>query len=753
MLREAAQLAKRAEGSSGDGYADYRESQRQLMSEKSAAGRDIGTIPPPCDPERRARCKDNLQLFIETYLVKLFAIKGVHWPWSKTQLLVMRHIEETVRLGTKFAVAMERGGGKTSLLKAGVLWATFYGYRRWGCLIAATAPKAKLIVHDLQTIIETNELFGDERWRPEQERQYMGDFPEICYPIHRLERIVNRQRGQTCEGSPTRMTWNSDEIVFPQIPDSACAGSIITCSGMDGAGIRGQVRVMPDGTQLRPDLVFLDDVQTDEVAKSEFQTAECLNLMGGAVLEMGPPGVPLAALMAATVIRGGDVADTVLNNPEWNGVRSPMLVKFPLHRSATPADVPHKDWWDQYAEQLSSGHVKEATALYAAHRCLPECEPLLDEPRPCSTCPIAETCMDNGAIVSWRYRKFPDDLSAIQHAMDRHIRNPALFAAEMQQSPLAAELGGIRITAEQVAQRVTGLARGMVPPNASLITAAVDVHNEVLYWVVVAWELDFTGQVINYGTYPEQPTRWFRQAAPPRPMSSIHTGKSAEGVIVAGLESLCGIMLNHEFVKEAGGTKTVYQIEKLLVDAAYFPTSIEMVRRKLATPIMQSSRGLPKTAANKPISAYERKKGWRFGDDWYIPSVRGTREFPYVGIDTNAWKTRAHRALLALPGSRGALTLYGTPATITDHEPFATQIAESQFSVETFANGRTVFVYKDMPGGPGTHWWDALVMCFVGASMMGCKPPVVVQRAQEEKKAAKAKRRFLTLNEMAGSAR
>ena len=670
--------------------------------------RDISPISPVADPARRHAAANSLRIFIETYLIGLFSDAGDHWPWSQTHIDVMAGIERAVRLGERQAIAMPRGSGKTSLIKAGTLWATFYGYRRWVCVLAATAPKAADIIIDLQTIIETNAALA-------------ADFPEVTYPVARLERIVNRQRGQTCIGRPTRMRWNADEIVFADIPGSPCAGSIVTATGFDGSGIRGQVRAMPDGTQLRPDLVLIDDPQSDEVARSEFQTAQRTELMGGAVMEMGPPGRPLAALATVTVIREGDVADTMLRDNRWNGIRAPMLVKFPLHCAKTPPDVPHREWWSQYGSLLLDGRIDDATALYAGHQPLPECQGILDKPRPCSTCPVAMECMDNGAVVSWQHRRYPADLSPVQHAMDRHIRNPALFAAEMQQSPLRNRLAGAKVTPAQMVQRVSGLPAGHVPPAATVVTAAIDVHDEILYWCVCAWEPDFTGQIIQYGTYPEQPSRFFRQADPPRPLSREFPGESKDGVIQAGIERLVGVLLAHQFEKNAGGTTSIMQIENLLIDSGYKPTLIYNVRRKLGSPIIQASRGLPLRATNKPISSYIKKPGWKIGDDWYIPNVAGTRDFPHVCCDVNAWKTFIHRALTVAPGTRGALTLFGTPQTAGDHEPFAEHVCASEFYTEVFAHGRMVHEFKVMPGRPDNHWLDTLVMCAVGASMRGCK--------------------------------
>ena len=87
--------------------------------------------------------------------------------------------------------------------------------------------------------------------------------PEVCYPIERLERIVNRCKGQTCRGVPTRMTWADDQVVLPTIAGSKAAGAVVRAVGILGS-IRGLKHKKADGQSVRPTLVFIDDPQDEE---------------------------------------------------------------------------------------------------------------------------------------------------------------------------------------------------------------------------------------------------------------------------------------------------------------------------------------------------------------------------------------------------------------------------------------------------------------------------------------------------------
>ncbi|HQL55799.1 MAG TPA: phage terminase large subunit family protein, partial [Phycisphaerae bacterium] len=149
--------------------------------------------------------------------------------------------------------------------------------------------------------------------------------------------------------------------------------------------------------------------------------------------------------------------------------------------------------WDEYArlraEGLRTGKgLKPATAFYTGHR----------------------EAMDAGAVVAWPERFDPKtELTALQHAMNLKLRDEEAFAAEYQNEPVMEQFEDERLTAEQVAEKITGRPRGEVPLAATRVTAFIDVHDKLLFWCVCAWQEDFTGYVIDYGTFPDQKRLYF----------------------------------------------------------------------------------------------------------------------------------------------------------------------------------------------------------------------------------------------------
>ena len=231
-------------------YEAMKEAARARNAELSAIGRDIGVIPEVIDPERKARAATDFRFFCEAYFPETFSL-----PWSPDHLKVIAKIEIGVLRGGLFAMAMPRGSGKTTLAETACIWAMLTGAQQFVCLIGSDAGHARSMLESSKVEFETNERLLD-------------DFPEAVFPIHALERIHNRAKGQLCGGKPTRIVWTADEIVLPTVPGSKASGAIIRVAGIESR-IRGMKFKRADGRAVRPSLVVLDDPQTDESARSD----------------------------------------------------------------------------------------------------------------------------------------------------------------------------------------------------------------------------------------------------------------------------------------------------------------------------------------------------------------------------------------------------------------------------------------------------------------------------------------------------
>lgn len=656
-------------------YAERREAARQALMEQSLIGRDIGELPAVENPERKEACRENFRLFCETYFPEVYSLE-----WSDDHLRAIDRIQKSVLEGGLFALAMARGSGKSSLTETAAIWAMAYGHREFIVIIGASEGAALEMLDSVKTELEVNEHLQE-------------DFPEMVYPIARLEGIANRCAGQLYKGERTRIAWTASEIVLPTIAGAASSGAIVRVAGITGR-IRGMKYKRPDGRTIRPEFVIVDDPQTSESAGSAEQTRKRVRVLAGDVLGLAGPGRKIAGVMPCTVIRPGDMAEQMLDrskHPEWNGERCRMLYKFPKN----------EELWNKYAdlradELREKGTFEKATAFYAAHR----------------------KEMDEGAVVAWPARYNHDEISAVQHAMDLKLTDEAAFWAEYQNEPLAEDLGTEeQLTLDGVSSRVNGHSRLGVPVSATHVTAFIDVQKTMLFYCIVAWDDDFTGRVIDYGAWPDQKRRFFTLADANVTLQSKFPRSGLEGCLYEGLKSLTGEILGREYFRDDGAAM---RIERCLVDANWgqsTDTVYQFCRESEYASVLTPSHGRYIGAGSKPMGEYKRAVGDRVGMNWRMPNVRGRRAIRHVVYDTNFWKSFVATRLLTATGDRGAITLWGRSAE--DHLLFAEHLT-AEYRVKTEGRGRRVDEWKMRPDAHDNHWWDCIVGAAVAAAMSGC---------------------------------
>jgi len=489
------------------------------------------------------------------------------------------------------------------------------------------------------------------------------------------------------------IAWKSEEVIFPMIPKSQAAGSIIRTAGLT-AHIRGMKHKRADGSVIRPDLVLLDDPQTDESARSDAQSTARDEMIQGAVLGLAGTSRRISVLMPCTIIRKGDLADRYTDraeSPAWRGIRTKMMVAWPKNLKL----------WDQYRDILADGHrtdqgMKPATDFYLKHR----------------------KKMDEGAAVSWPERHLPDEASGIQHAMNLWIRNEAAFQSEYQNDPQEHHGDGARVSVDDIVGKLSETPRGQLPAGAEYTTAFVDVHLGLLYWVVTAWAPDFTGWVVDYGTFPEQGVRNFQMSQARKTLQKVFPGAAKEGAILQGLLTLLRDgphPILRPWIRTDGSEML---LNRVLIDAGYALAVVQDAARRIGGVVLPS-RGRGVTASGRPIGAYVRKKGALFGDNWYVPPAKETGRIRIVTYDTNFWKTFVHSRLSMTTGDPGSLSLYG--ARSTEHRNFAGHVADSEFWVQTEGRGRTLQEWRHKAHRPDNHWFDCLVGAAVAASTCGVK--------------------------------
>ena len=666
------------ETSGARSYEDRRNAERDRQAEQSLAGRDIGQLPEVVNPDRKAACERNFQLFCESYFPETYSL-----AWSPDHLKVIEKIETAVLRGGLFALALPRGSGKTTITESAALWSMLYGHREFVVLIGATESAALELLDSLKTELEVNERLAE-------------DFPEVCYPVAQLEGIANRCAGQLYKGERTRITWTSNEIVLPTVEGSRASGIIVRVAGITGR-IRGMKFKRSDGRNVRPSLVVIDDPQTSESAGSLEQTRKRVRVLAGDILGLAGPGQKISGIMPCTIIHPGDMADIILNrntHPDWNGEKTRMVYRFPTNMKL----------WEEYAEiraeaLRTEGNFQKATEFYLANR----------------------EAMDAGAEVSWEARFNHDEVSALQHAMNLKFQDEAAFMSEYQNDPLPDDTADDSLlSVDEICAKINGLARRRVPLKCDRLTMFVDVQKALLFYVVIAWAEDFTGAVIDYGSWPDQHRHEYSLADANPSIQTLFPKAGFEGALYAALSALTDECLGREWEREDGA---VLKIERALVDANWGQSTdvvYQFCRQSSHAGVILPSHGRYVGASSKPMTEYRKQQGDRLGFNWMIPNVAGKRAIRHVIYDTNYWKSFIHARLAVPVGDKGSLTLYGRiPGA---HQLFAEHLT-AEYRVKTQGRGRTVDEWKLKPQSHDNHFLDCVAGCAVCGSMLGASLP------------------------------
>lgn len=709
-----------------DGFeSDYerrKERSRKRESEMSRKGRDIGPLPPvpPLGLAVKERCRESLREFLEFFLKPIFNLE-----WSDDHLQAIATIEDVFLRGGQFAYAMPRGNGKSSLCLGGTAWAMMYGHRRFIVPVCATGPKAEQFLSSLKTIIETN-------------LRLQKVFPEVCYPITRLEGINNRATAQVLDGERTRITWTGKRLILPTVPGSPASGVIVHAAGLLGS-VRGLAQAVPDapddgenadwwdntddldaalmpeptedGGIVRPDACILDDPQTDESAKSPPQTYKRMQTIEKAILNLAGPDKKIAVVCPCTVILPDDLADQLLDrarNPEWRGRRTRLLTNMPSEEAMK--------LWGKYKEMREESlrvheDIRDATAFYVDNH----------------------AAMTDGALAAWPARFEAGHHDAIQYAMDKWAQSQESFWAEYQNEPRPAETQGIEtLIAKQLLSRCDGGDKGEVPGWAKWITAYADIQQDILPWMVVAWGDDLRGRIIDYGGWPEQSRSYYtlREVTPTLRQST--GAPTVEAGIEAGLHELAKWMFAQRWTSEAGDA---IECQWFGVDANWELSKQLVYSAAKQWPKLWPCHGRFVGGASLPMTMWKKKPGERAGHFWRSAFADGSKFF---NIDNNSWKTLVLKRLQA--EIREGICWYGSEPHV--HRMLCDQLA-SEYAVRVSGRGRTVDEWKNRPGRDN-HWWDCLVGAAVGASVVGAelagqaKPPEVKRvRASEIQKRKK----------------
>ncbi len=662
-----------------------RERERERRRLQTFDSQNIGPPPRRKNAVRYKKACESFRLFCETYLRdkkdpdSLFAL-----DWSPDHLKVIEKVEQAVNGSLRFALAMPRGSGKTSLFLAGLLWAILTGRRSFGVLIASTGHKALDILKRIKKVLRFNQKLID-------------DFSPELHGIVKLNNESRRCAGQNIDGVSTGIEWLSDRIVFPLCPGSKASCAVLTVNGIEGA-IEGQLHITVDGRALRPDIVLADDPQTRKSARSVVQSATRLEVLNASVAGLGGPRKGVSILLAGTKMRQNDLVDQILDKkkyPDWGGEVYKAVTGWPKNMIL----------WDRYRSHCLEHGYKKGLEFYRSHR----------------------REMDEGGEVYWPERYHPEEfeVSGIQHFMNLLYKDRVVFWSEYQNDPHSEGAYLFHMPERShVESLCVSTLSGIAQNSAMNIVAHIDIHENILFYTVSAISRDFTIRKIEHGTYPNQERLVFTESDCPNPLS----GKDKDVRIYNGIVELLNYLHRKKWTTEEGrirGTNLVSIDEKWNQKVVHDVAKDYPVRG-----FVYPYYGIGVTPSKKPIAEYQRRKDVNNRESFVGSMCYENVELTFkdgparIGADVNIIKTWLHNRLKVSLGYSGSVSFNGGDGRYSslDHNRFFIDhlFSEKPFLKEDKISGREKIMWENSDRNQN-HWLDCLCANIAVGELLGAK--------------------------------
>jgi len=426
------------------------------------AGRQALPWTKPQNRARRTRLENDVAKWLAHYLANTYTRK-----FEEPHLEIIDGAMGANETGGRFAVAAERGIGKSSLLWGVVLYLALTGKQPFPVCIPWQESAKKRAFRFWKSALCFNE-------------KLLADYPEICGPFAHSKGIPQKLLTITWAGGPNdgalcggQLNMSEGLIVLPNA--HGCIGG----STING-NPRGLNHPQEDGTVLRPSIVLLDDVQDRGTAKSRTQVQSVIEMIDGDVAGCGAPGRDMPILMACNCIERDDVSAHYLTNPMWRSIRISCVKTWP--EGWDEEDGACHTAWDELRVRIQDDD--NPTGFYKKNKRVITNGMTLSAP---GAFKGAKNCPDALYGVIRMYMQMGHDA----------------FMAERQQTPIEKSPSIHSVTTQAILEKEDPNARsGVVPEWATAVVAASDINPSYgISTVVAAVGGDQRMAVVWYGIH------------------------------------------------------------------------------------------------------------------------------------------------------------------------------------------------------------------------------------------------------------
>lgn len=264
---------------------------------------------------------------------------------------------------------------------------------------------------------------------------------------------------------------------------------------------------------------------------------------------------------------------------------------------------------------------------------------------------------------------------------------------------------------ETITHRLAAWRQGLVPAEATHLTAAIDLGKYLCHWTLVAWLPGARGHIVDYGR-----------------IEVASTDLGVEKALLLALEQFKDQAIEgweQALAPNAAPDSKPQRVvpEVIWVDAGYMTEVVYAFCRRWDGIYPSVGRGASQQRQqwyNRPTSTGSVVK--LIGEAYHMCRLHDTRD-ELLEVDADHWKTWVHQRLSTPLGESGAMTLFqAEPHT---HLSLAKHLTAERQTTE-FISGKGV-VTKWERIRRSNHWFDALYNAcaaghFVGVRLYGEEP-------------------------------
>lgn len=614
-------------------------------------------------------------------------------PLSQSQIDSSNHSLRILNEGGKLLKLEPRGFGKTSRTSNEVALAALQGKRKYILVLASSQTKAAEILDSIATELATNDKLYEL-------------YPQECECFRHLDDNPARAKYQSLDGNKTFIRLSKDTLVFPCIPGSECSGSIIKVRTKDN--VRGtfvKVKEGPfKGSVLRPDCVFMDDLQTDEDAENPKTVKKIVTLIKKSVLRSGGHASRMAVIFAATPICSGDVPHHFyFEELSWEYVSYKMMKSLPERMDM---------WLGEYKRRYmnfdrSTPGSKTQAALYALQYYKENKE-----------------LMQLGAHANWDWcYEWKDDplleIDAIQHAMNILIEEgEEVFRSECQtELSNADDIEGFkRCPMKIIASKQSHNPRFSTSVEVRYIVSHIDVQKRYLTYVTCGSGSSLQPEILDYNIFPRQTGMRFSKRNVARTLEEEYPDVPESDIrIYLAVKDLTERLGEIEYRREDG---VILKHNLITCDSKYETHKVrQALRDSRMANICMPHIGLSVKAADRPIAIRSYGEGCEVHHECVtIPVKHGGQLALHSNI--NYMKTEIHKGFLARQGLPGSIQMF-KEEYVNQHDFFAEHLWAEKPKEDFYEKEKRVCIVWEQENDDN-EYFDNLVGCFAGFLKLGC---------------------------------